>query len=466
MPDRPTISTTPGPKETKANTPAQRRRWPGVAGIALVVLVIISALISAVTPGLLPASPRFDEDTRKIAAAVIFVASYLALAIGKIPGLSIDRAGVALVGAGLMVASGVLSLEAAYKAIDLDTITLLLGMMIVVASLRLSGFFAIATTWVVEHAKSPMILLCAVTATSGIFSAFLVNDAICLVLAPLVLELTQRMGRKPVPYLLAVAMASNVGSTATITGNPQNIMIGSFSQIPYTTFALALGPVALVGLIVTAGLVALFHREEFASGGQMTTVKVDIRINRVLVARALVATVSMVALFFLGQPPAKAAVIIGGLLLLTRRVKSQRIYAEIDWSLLLMFAGLFIIVTGAQRALLTPDLIAHVSRLHLDQTPILSAVTAVLSNLVSNVPAVLMMKPFVESLPDHATAWLTIAMASTLAGNFTILGSIANLIVVQKAATRGVEISFWDYFRVGAPLTIITLVIGTLWMWL
>ena len=465
MPDRPTIPTTAGSKEMKANTPAQRRRWPGVVGIALVVIVIISALISAVTPGLLPASPRVDEDTRNVAATVIFVASYLALAIGKIPGLSIDRAGVALVGAGLMVASGVLTLEDAYKAIDLDTITLLLGMMIVVASLRLSGFFAIATTWVIEHAKSPMILLCAVTATSGIFSAFLVNDAICLVLAPLVLDLTLRMGRKPVPYLLAVAMASNVGSTATITGNPQDIMIGSFSQVPYTTFALALGPVALVGLVVTAGLVALLHRGEFAGGGRMTAVKVNIRVNRVLVARALVATALMVALFFAGQPPAKAAIIIGGLLLLTRRVKSQRIYAEIDWSLLLMFAGLFIIVAGAQRALVTPDLIAHVSRLHLDQTAILSAVTAVLSNLVSNVPAVLMMKPFVESLPDHATAWLTIAMASTLAGNFTILGSIANLIVVQKAATRGVEISFWDYFRVGAPLTIVTVVIGTLWMW-
>jgi Na+/H+ antiporter NhaD/arsenite permease-like protein len=453
-----------GKQRLKAIAPLLRRRWPGVVGVALVFLVIIVSLIAAVAPGLLPANPKLDEDTRNVAALVIFIASYLALAIGKIPGLNIDRAGVALVGAGLMVASGVLSLEDAYKAIDLDTITLLLGVMIVVASLRLSGFFAIATTWAVEHAKGPMILLSAVAATSGVFSAFLVNDAICLVLAPLVLELTLRMGRKPVPYLLAVAMASNVGSTATITGNPQNIMIGSFSQIPYATFALALGPVALVGLIITVGLVALLHREEFAGSSPMTAVKVNIRVNRVLVGRALVATALMVALFFLGQPPAKAAIIIGGLLLLTRRVKSERVYAEIDWSLLLMFAGLFIIVAGAQRALLTPDLIAHVSRLHLDQIPILSAVTAVLSNLVSNVPAVLMMKPFVQSLPDHATAWLTIAMASTLAGNFTILGSIANLIVVQKAATRGVVISFWDYFRVGAPLTVITLVIGTLWM--
>jgi Na+/H+ antiporter NhaD/arsenite permease-like protein len=337
-------------------------------------------------------------------------------------------------------------------------------MMIVVASLRLSGFFAAATVWIADHARSPAILLCAVTGISGIFSAFLVNDAICLVLAPLVLELTLRLGRKPVPYLLAVAMASNVGSTAAITGNPQNILIGSFSHISYAHFTLMLGPVALVGLVITGGLVALLHRAEFTGAARIAAVTVNMRVNRALVARALLATLVMVTLFFVGQPPAKAAIIIGGLLLLTRRVKSRRVYEAIDWPLLVMFAGLFIIVAGAQRALLTPDLIARVGRLHLDRTPILSAVTAVLSNLVSNVPAVLMMKPFVIGLPDHAKAWLTIAMASTLAGNFTILGSIANLIVVQKAAERGVVIGFWDYFRVGAPLTVITLAIGTLWL--
>ena len=142
-------------------------------------------------------------------------------------------------------------------------------MMIVVASLRLSGFFAVANAWVMAHARRPLILLGAVVATSGVFSAFLVNDAICLVLTPLVLELTLALGRRPVPYLLAVAMASNVGSTATITGNPQNMMIGSFSQIPYTQFALALGPVALVGLIVTVALIALFHRAEFVGGARL-----------------------------------------------------------------------------------------------------------------------------------------------------------------------------------------------------
>ena len=270
----------------KRPAPGARRRWPTALGVTLVILVVAVALVAAVAPDFPPLSPTFDARARTVAAAVIFAASYLALAIGKIPGLSIDRAGVALVGAGLMVACGALPIEHAYKAIDFDTVTLLLGMMIVVANLRLSGFFAVATTWVVDHARRPIVLLCAITATSGFFSAFLVNDAICLVLAPLVLELTQKMGRRPLPYLLAVAMASNVGSAATITGNPQNIMIGSFSQIPYTTFTLALGPVTLVGLCVTVGLIALFHRDELTKSGASTATAPRLRVNRVLMARA------------------------------------------------------------------------------------------------------------------------------------------------------------------------------------
>lgn len=444
----------------------EKRRWPVALSVLLVGLVVVVAIAAALVPTLFPTDHQSTWEGRRIAAAVIFVGSYLALAIGRIPGLSIDRAGIALVGAGLMVASGALPLEDAYAAVDLDTITLLLGMMIVVASLRLSGFFSVVNGWGRQYARRPVVLLCIVVAISGVFSAFLVNDAICLVLAPLVLELTAALGRKPMPYLLAVAMASNVGSTATITGNPQNIMIGSFSHIPYGQFAMALGPIAIIGLILTVALVAFFHRAEFADNVRLEAPIAKMRINRVLVIRALLATLIMIALFFAEVVPAKAAIIIGGILLLSRRVKSRRIYAEIDWSLLLMFAGLFIIVAGAQHALLTPKIIAAVGRLHLDSVPVLSALTSMLSNLVSNVPAVLMLKPFVEVLKDHGKAWLVIAMASTLAGNFTILGSIANLIVVQKAAASGVVIGFWNYFRVGAPLTIITLAIGTLWLWL
>jgi Na+/H+ antiporter NhaD/arsenite permease-like protein len=334
-------------------------------------------------------------------------------------------------------------------------------MMIIVANLRISGFFALVNAWVVRRVHRPLLLLAAIVLVSGIFSAFLVNDAICLVMAPLVVELTIGLRRNPIPYLLAVAMASNVGSTATITGNPQNMMIGSFSGISYTHFAGALAPVALVGLLLTIALLAWLHRNDLR-GETIEPHVPRARINRTLVARSLIATGIVIVLFFAGQPPAKAAIIVGALLLLTRRVKSARVYAEIDWSLLLMFAGLFIIVAGAERELPSPQAVAA----HLGSIPVLSVVTAILSNLVSNVPAVLLLKPFVAVLPDHDRAWLVIAMASTLAGNFTVLGSIANLIVVEKAARRGIVIGFWDYFRVGAPLTLLTLAIGTLWlMW-
>ena len=229
-----------GPLEQPAR-PLRRR--PAVAfTCAIVLLALATGMASTLVPGSL-----VGRDAAPLAAAAIFAASYAALAIGRVPGLAIDRAGVALVGASLMVASGALPLEEAYQVVDLDTLTLLLGMMILVANLRLSGFFAVAGGWVMRRARRPLALLCAVTAIAGLFSAFLVNDAVCLVLAPLVVELTRTLRRNPVPYLLAVAMASNIGSTATITGNPQNMMIGSFSHIPYASFAAALAPVALIG---------------------------------------------------------------------------------------------------------------------------------------------------------------------------------------------------------------------------
>ena len=441
--------------------PSGRRPPSHLLARALTGLLIALAVGAALAPWLMP---RNGAAARDIAAGGIFAASYLALAIGRVPGLAIDRAGIALVGASLMVASGAMKLSAAYRAIDINTITLLLGMMIVVANLRLSGFFALATAWVARRAHRPLALLAAVVAVAGVASAFLVNDAICLVLAPLVVDLTLALRRNPVPYLLAVAMASNIGSVATITGNPQNMLIGSFSAIPYAAFAGALAPVALAGLGVAGVLIALFYRAEFAAAAPLPARAPRIRANRVLVLRSLVATAAVIGLFFAGQPPAKAAIVVGALLLLTRRVKSARVYAEIDWSLLLMFAGLFIIVAGAEQRLLTPGILAAVGSAGLDRVPVLSVLTAVLSNLVSNVPAVLVLKPFVATLAEPTRAWLVVAMASTLAGNFTLLGSIANLIVAEKAQQRGVTIGFRDYLRVGAPVTLLTLALGAWWL--
>ncbi|HEX4079944.1 MAG TPA: anion transporter [Rhizomicrobium sp.] len=398
------------------------------------------------------------------AEALIFAGTYFVLAIGKLPGFRLDRAGAALLGASLTVACGVLSPEEAFRAIDGGTLALLLGMMIVVANLRLSGFFRLATNWTARRVRRPLALLAAVVFSSGIFSAFLVNDTVCLALAPLVLDVATRLRRNPVPYLLAVAMASNCGSAATITGNPQNIMIGSLSGISYGRFAAALSPPAIAGLLLTIALIVLFYPREFRTRERLEATAEPGPYHAPLMIKSLAVTLALVILFFAGASPAKAAILAGALLLLTRIVKSTKIYAAIDWPLLLMFAGLFVVVAGFEKALLSPAIVADVGRLQLARIPVLSAATAVLSNVVSNVPAVLLLRPFVLALHDRQTAWLTIAMASTLAGNLTVLGSVANLIVVQKAAAKGVAITFRDYFKVGAPLTLLTLILGTLWL--
>ena len=391
---------------------------------------------------------------------LIFAATYLVVALGHLPGWRLDRAGAALIGASLMVASGTLSLPEAYHAINFDTLTLLLGMMIVVAQLRLAGFFGLAARLIARHARYPLLLLIGIVLVAGVLSAFLVNDTVCLMLTPLVAEAVLALRRNPLPYLLAVDMAFNIGSVATITGNPQNMMIGSLSQITYGSFAAHLAPVAALGLGVATVLIALAFRDEILTRTRLPDVVLKVRWNAMLLTKALVATLAMVAFFFLGKPPAEVAIVAGALLLPTRRIKPERIYREIDWSLLLLFAGLFIVVAGMEKAALTPAVRAAVGSLALDRPPILALVTAVLGNLVSNVPAVMVLSPFITALGDPRTAWLVLAMAATLAGNFTILGSIANLIVVQRAARYGITISFSAYFRIGAPLTVLTILIG------
>jgi Na+/H+ antiporter NhaD/arsenite permease-like protein len=404
-------------------------------------------------------------DLTAAAAVAIFIATYVIVALGKIPVYRIDRAGAALLGGALMVGSGVLTIEEAYRAIDLGTITLLLGMMIVVANLRVSGFFRVANDWIAARVRHPFGLLVAVALTTGLMSAFLVNDAICLVMTQLVLDVVTRLKRDPVPYLLAIAMGSNIGSVATITGNPQNIIIGSLSGIPYTAFAAALAPVALFGLAVTLALIALAYRDEFFTRDLLPVVKAPPpRYHAPLAIKTVLVVVAIIALFFLGEPVAKVAIVGGAFLLLTRRVKPEKIYREIDWPLLVMFVGLFIVVGGLEKTVIRPNLQVIAGSLHFDRDAVLGAVTAVLSNLVSNVPAVLVLKPFIPNLPDAKHAWLVVAMAATLAGNFTLVGSVANLIVAERAKARGVQIDFWSYFKIGAPLTLITIVAGLLWL--
>jgi Na+/H+ antiporter NhaD/arsenite permease-like protein len=395
-------------------------------------------------------------------ALTIFAATYLALALGRIPGLRVDRTGVAIIGASLMIAANALTLRQAYAAIDFETIALLFGMMIVVANLRLSGFFALLAAWVVDHAHRPLTLLGGIVLVSGVLSAFFVNDTVCLALTPLVVEVTRQLKRNPIPYLLAVAMASNAGSVATITGNPQNMMIASFSHIGYAEFAAALAPVAAVSLVITAAVIAIVYRAEFLRPNTLDVKHEPVRVNRALMLKSLAVAAAMIGAFFAGWPSPKAALLAGALLLLTRRLKPERIYREIDFSLLALFVGLFVVIAGVEQTTFPAAVFASASRFHLDRALPMSLFSAALSNLVSNVPAVLVFKGFVTNLPNATHAWLVLAMSSTLAGNLTILGSVANLIVAQRARPH-IHIGFWEYAKAGVPVTILTLAAGV-WM--
>jgi Na+/H+ antiporter NhaD/arsenite permease-like protein len=398
-----------------------------------------------------------------LTAILIFAITYLVLAIGRLPGFRVDRTGAAIIGASFMVGVNALSLDEAYRAINFDTIILLFGMMIVVANLQLSGFFSLVAERVVEHANSPLLLLIAIVAVSGVFSAFFVNDTMCLVLTPLVIEIAVALRRNPVPYLLAVAMAANIGSVATITGNPQNMMIGSFSGIPYRDFLAVLAPVAAVGLVFAVAIIFISYRPEFATPEEVHVEQRTIEVDHGLMWKSLAVALAMIVMFFVGWPVPKVAIVAGAVLLITRRVRPEKVYQRIDWPLLVMFAGLFIVIAGIEKTSFETELAAIAGRMHLDNTFLLSGFSAVLSNVVSNVPAVLVFKPLVAHLADPRRAWLVLAMSSTLAGNLTVVGSVANLIVIQQASDR-VRIGFWEYLRVGAPLAIVTILLGAVWI--
>ena len=291
---------------------------------------------------------RFGGQSR---LARSLVATLAGIAVGRAPGLRIDRAGIALVGASLMLAFGPLSFADALKAVDLDTIALLLGMMIIIAQLRVAGFFELAGGFALERARGPLTLLAAIVLVTGCLSAFLVNDAICLAMAPLVLDVTRRLRRDPVPYLLATAMASNAGSVATLTGNPQNMIIGVASRMPYARVRPRPRAARRSGArpdLRPHRALSLARVLDLASEKSM-----DGRARAGILGRSArrSSRPGVVVAFFAGAPVAEAAMIGGSLLLVTRAVKPKRIYAEIDGSLLLMFAGLFIVVAGAQKAL-------------------------------------------------------------------------------------------------------------------
>jgi Na+/H+ antiporter NhaD/arsenite permease-like protein len=396
---------------------------------------------------------------------LIFLATYAVVAIGRAPGLRVDRTGAAIIGAVLMIVTGAIGFDAAVRAVNFRTLVLLFGMMVLVAHLRLAGGLAAIVRVVTRRVTHPIALLFTLVFVSGGLSALFVNDTICLVFTPIVVDIAEARRHRPLPYLLALATASNIGSVATVTGNPQNMLIGSVSGLSFREFSGALGPIAIAGLVLNALFIWLIFRAELRTLAPPDDLPpAETPIHPPVLIKAVVVACAMLGGFLAGYDTALVAATGAAVLLVTRRVSPNKVYAAIDWDLLVLFGGLFVVVGAAEQAGIDKRLFNALAPFGLNSVAGLTGAVAVLSNAVSNVPAVMLFANLVPDLPDPRRAWLVVAAASTLAGNLTILGSIANLIVVEGAKRRGVQIGFWDYAKAGIPITIATLAVAIWWL--
>lgn len=420
----------------------------------------------------------------------LFTLTYVFLAVGRVPGLRMDRAGIALVGATAMLLAGQLSFDVAFSpaVIDYRSLVLLFGLMVVVGVLRLVGVFERLTAWWLRGVASPHALLAVTIGLSGTLSAFLVNDVVCLAFTPLLLAQCRRLGLDPVPHLIGLAMAANLGSAGAITGNPQNMYIGTSSGISYLRFTARLMPVAVLGMVVAYFLIAWVYRRRLAAplapvpeeASTATPAPLpplphgEGEADRVSVPRfggerskaVAVTLATIVAFFVVPSEHLPLVALTAAAVCFVGRVPPVKIYQQIDWPLLVLFAGLFILVGAFRRNVLPVWGVTEWAWLRDDPVGALSLVSAGLSNVVSNVPAVMLFRDVIEAMPATAreTAWLALAMSSTFAGNLTVLGSVANLIVVEAARRDGVEVSFVEHLKVGVPLTVLTLALGILWL--
>ncbi len=406
-----------------------------------------------------------------IAAVVIFAATYIVIAFARLPRLALDRPGAAVCGAVLMVLFGVLSFEDAWAAVDARTIVLLLGMMILNVLLEDSGFFELAAARVLARTHSPRQLLVGLTLLSGVLSALFLNDTVCLMLTAPVLAIVRRAGLPCVPFLVALAMGTNVGSVMTLVGNPQNMLIGVYSGWSYAAFLLWMAPVGLVGLAALVAILLWWYRREL--GGTMrrdTTNSIELHVDRPLVAKSLLVLMGVLVAFVAVGDLAVVAAGGAAVLLLISGRPTAAVLARVNWVLLAFFAGLFIVVHALERTGLVADAAARAQPMYgnslVTQIPVFSALVVVASNIVSNVPLVVLARGIVPELIEPDLMWLVLAMASTFAGNLTIPGSVATLIVLETAKTHDggadARVGFWEFLRVGIPVTLVTTTLGAL----
>lgn len=411
-----------------------------------------------------------SADTKELLAVAIFGVTYLLISGRELKILPLNRPAAALLGAVLMVGCGILTPQQAYRAVDYDTLVLLLGMMLISAYLYLAGFFDWAADWILRAAKTPQSLLLYLIATSGILSALLVNDTVCLMLTPLVVAVMVR-GKLPLtPYLLALAMSANLGSVATLVGNPQNMIIGHLSGIPFTRFSLSLLPVAVVGLVIQSVVLSLGFRNVLQNAVIHRPESSSPRLDRRLLGITFGVLSLVFAGFLAGLNLSWTALAGGALLMVLARRDTHEVLKLVDWHLLVFFAALFIVVEGLNRTGL-PDQIYGGLRGVFGSTPgrqawNLAWFSVAGSNVFSNVPFVLVAGKWVGSFVEPELMWKVMALATTFAGNLTILGSVANIIVVESAR-KHVKVGFWDYAKFGIPVTILTTVTGVaILLWL
>lgn len=393
----------------------------------------------------------------------VFATVYLGMILGGLPRLMLDRTGVALLGAIALVGAGVLTPEAAAKAIHLPTIVLLFAFMVISAQMRLGGFYAAVTRRMTALSLPPGGLMAVVIGVAAGLSAVFTNDVVCLAMAPILVDACLRRGLDPVPYLLGLACASNIGSAATLIGNPQNMLIGEVLKMPFARYTAQALPSVLAGLVLLWAMLAWRLPPAQSPADLNPAPDLDEpAFDAWQTAKGLAVALALMAVFLLTDWPRDVAALVGaGLLLLSRRLHSSRVMGGVDWQLLVLFMGLFIVNHALQQTGLASQAVQALAAWGVDlgQPLPLAAATLALSNTVSNVPAVMLLLP-VATAPDAGTL---LALVSTLAGNLLIVGSIANIIVVDAARRRGITIDWLRHARTGVPVTVASLAVVALW---
>jgi Na+/H+ antiporter NhaD/arsenite permease-like protein len=407
---------------------------------------------------------------------IVFAVTYLGMALGRFPGLRIDRTGIALLGAIVLVAGGAVALGSTADFVDLPTILLLFGLMILSAQYAASGFYDGIAAAIARVAGKPARLLALTIVAAGGLSAVLTNDIVVFAMTPLLCIGLRQRQVNPVPFLIALACAANAGSAATLIGNPQNILIGQVGHLHFATFLATCAVPAIAAMAITFAVVVWQWRGRWqdavpvgasvvSSSPPADALTAPLARDRLQFGKALIATAVLLALFFTEVPREVSALAIAGLLLASRRIASRDIVNGVDFNLLLLFIALFV-VTGAFAA--TPFAahafasLAEAGWLP-DRLSLLAPLALALSNTIGNVPAVILLLQVWPEPPAGALYALT--LLSTLAGNFLIVGSLANIITAERAASVGVHLSFGEHARAGVPITLISMTIGAAWLW-